>query len=151
VNFRRRGWENGVDVYQDEVMRTLVVIASLAAAIAAGAAPAYADPGSGGPNPDSGFLAALSNAGISYNSGPQAIAAGKKVCEWLDEGQKRSEVIKTVESGNPGFGMSGAATFATLAEHAYCPQAANKPPPAAPTQTWSPPIEFPIPPPPAAF
>jgi Protein of unknown function (DUF732) len=131
-------------------MRTLVVIASLAAAVAAGAGPANADPVSGGPNPDASFLAALSNAGISYNSGPEAVAAGKKVCEWLDEGQKRSDVIKTVESGNPGFGMSGAATFTTLAEHAYCPQAANQPPPPPPTQQWSPPIWFPIPTPGAA-
>jgi hypothetical protein len=149
--FSSSGCDIGLNLYEDGAMRTLVIVASLAAAIAAGTAPAYADPVSGGPNPDAGFLAALSNAGISYNSGPEAVAAGKKVCEWMDEGQPRSEVIKTVSAGNPGFGMSGAAVFTTLAEHAYCPQAANKPPPPPPpTQQWQPPIFFPLPTPGAA-
>ena len=48
-----RGPDNGVSLYEDEAMRTLVVLARLAAAIGL-AAPAHADP-----SPDAGFLGAL--------------------------------------------------------------------------------------------
>jgi hypothetical protein len=97
-------------------MRTLVVLARLAAAIGL-AAQAHADP-----SPDAGSLAALDKASISYHSGPEAVAAARQVCDWINEGQPRSDVIKSVSAGNPGFTMSGAAEFTTLAERAYCPQ-----------------------------
>ncbi|MGA9679820.1 MAG: DUF732 domain-containing protein [Mycobacterium sp.] len=97
-------------------MRTLVVLAMMAAAPAL-AAPACADP-----NPDAGFLATLDKASITYQSGPEAVAAAKQVCDWINQGQVRSDVIKTVSAGNPGFTMSDAATFTTLSERAYCPQ-----------------------------
>ena len=121
-------------------MRTLVVLAMMAAAPAL-AAPAYADP-----NPDAGFLATLDKASITYQSGPEAVAAAKQVCDWINQGQARSDVIKTVSAGNPGFTMSDAATFTTLSERAYCPQppaqpAAQQPAPPPPSWTW---IQFPI-------
>ena len=84
-------------------MRTLVVLALMAAATAL-AAPAYADP-----NPDAGFLATLDKASITYHSGPEAVAAAHQVCDWINSGQARPDVIKTVASGNPGFSMSDAA------------------------------------------
>ena len=121
-------------------MRTLVALAILGAATGV-AAPAYADP-----SPDASFLAALDKASISYQSGPQAVAAAKQVCDWINQGQRRSDVIQTVSAGNPGFGMSGAAEFTTLAERAYCPQhpgepAAQQPP--QPPPSWYQ-IQFPI-------
>ena len=127
-------------------MRTLVVLALMAAATAL-AGPACADP-----TPDAGFLASLDKASITYHSGPEAVAAAHQVCDWINGGQVRSDVIKTVSAGNPGFTMSDAATFTTLAERAYCPQppaqpAAQQPPSPPPSWTW---IQFPIPTPGAA-
>jgi len=121
-------------------MRTLVVLATLAAATGL-AAPAHADP-----SPDASFLAALDKASITYHSGPDAIAAARQVCDWINQGQRRSDVIETVSAGNPGFTMSNAAEFTTLAERAYCPQhpeepAAQQPPPLPPSWTM---IQFPI-------
>jgi hypothetical protein len=121
-------------------MRTLVVLAMMAAATAL-AVPASADP-----NPDAGFLAALDKASITYHSGPEAVTAAKQVCDWINQGQARSDVIKTVSAGNPGFTMSDAAEFTTLAERAYCSQppaqpAAQQPPPPPPSWYW---IQFPI-------
>ncbi len=127
-------------------MRTLVVLAMMAAATAL-ASPAYADP-----NPDAGFLTTLDKASITYHSGPEAVAAAHQVCDWINQGQARSEVIKTVAAGNPGFSMSDAAKFTTLSERAYCAQppaqpAAQQPPSAPPWWTW---IQFPLPTPGAA-
>jgi hypothetical protein len=135
------GRDNGVDLYEDEAMRTLVVLATLAAATGL-AAPAHADP-----SPDAGFLAALDKASITYHSGPEAVAAAKQVCDWINQGQRRSDVIETVSTVNPGFTMSNAAEFTTLAERAYCPQtpgepAAQQPPP--PPPSWYQ-IQFPLP------
>ena len=103
-------------------MRILLAIAGSAAMIL-GAAPAQADPG-----PDANFLASLKNDGISFRSDTQAISAAHQVCDWMDGGEKRSDVIKTVQSGNPGFTMEGAANFTTLAERAYCPGGKKLPP-----------------------
>ena len=130
----------GVELYKNGFMRTLVVLATLAAAIAL-AVPATADP-----TPDPGFLTTLDKASITYHSGPEAVAAAHQVCDWINGGQARSDVIKTVAAGNPGFSMSDAATFTTLSERAYCP---NPPPQPATQQPQSPPpwwtwIQFPI-------
>ena len=121
-------------------MRTLVVLATLAAAtgLATGlVVPAHADP-----SPDANFLASLDKASISYQSGPQAVAAAHQVCDWINQGQRRSDVIQTVSSGNPGFGMSGAEEFTTLAERAYCPGHPGEPA----AQPQPPPQPQPLPP-----
>jgi Protein of unknown function (DUF732) len=133
--------DNGVNLYENEAMRRLVVLATLAAATGL-AAEAHADP-----SPDADFLAALDKGSISYHSGPEAIAAAKQVCDWINQGQRRSDVIEAVSAGNPGFAMSGAAEFTTLAERAYCPQhpdepAAQQPQPMPPS--WYQ-IQFPLP------
>ena len=115
-------------------MRTLVALTSLTAAIGL-AAPAHADPG-----PDASFLGALDKAGITYHSGPAAVAAAKQVCDWENQGQRRSDVISAISAGNPGFTMSSAVQFATLAEESYCPSrppepVVQAPPPAPPDWT----------------
>ena len=131
-----------MNLYEDEAMRTLVAFATLAVATGL-AAPAHADP-----RPDASFLAALDKAGITYHSGPEAVAAAKQVCDWINQGQRRSDVIVTVSAGNPELTMSYAEQFTTLAERAYCP---DHPQPAAqqPTPAPLPPsfyqIQFPLP------
>ena len=123
-------------------MRTLAVLAAMAVATGL-AAPAYADPG-----PDESFLGGLDKAGITYHSGPEAVAAAKQVCDWINQGQRRSDVIVAVSTSNPGFAMSGAEQFTTLAERAYCPDhprepaAQPSPPPALPPSFYQ--IQFPI-------
>ena len=136
------GQDNGVNLYEDEAMRTLVVLAALATATGL-AAPAHADP-----SPDASFLAALDKADITYHSGPEAVAAAKQVCDWINQGQRRSDVIVTVSAGNPGLTMSSAEEFTTFAERAYCPDhpqpAAQQPAPAPlPPSFYQ--IQFPIP------
>jgi Protein of unknown function (DUF732) len=62
-------------------MRLLVVLAAFGAAIGL-AAPAQADP-------DSDFLAGLNNAGITYQSGPDAIGIGRRACDLMDQVTRR--------------------------------------------------------------
>jgi Protein of unknown function (DUF732) len=135
------GWDNGVNLYENEAMRTLVVLATLAVATGL-AAPAYADP-----SPDATFLTALDKDGITYHSGPEAVAAARQVCDWVNQGQRRSDVIVAVSTSNPGFAMSSAEEFTTLAERAYCSdhprEPAAQPPPALPPSFYQ--IQFPIP------
>jgi hypothetical protein len=123
-------------------MRTVVALAILAAATGL-AAPAHADP-----SPDASFLAGLDKAGITYHSGPEAIAAAKQVCDWINQGQRRSDVIVAVSAGNPGLEMSSAEEFTTVAERAYCPDhprepAVQPPPPPLPPSFYQ--IQFPLP------
>ena len=66
-----------------------ILVASVAVLIGL-AAPAYADPTS----EDANFLAALDNAGISYGSPNQAIAAGNAVCQLLSEGRGLCDLVR---------------------------------------------------------
>jgi hypothetical protein len=95
-------------------VRLLVGLAGLAAAIGL-AAPAHADP-------DADFLAALNNARITYQNGPDAIAIGKRACQLMDQGHPEADVIKGMTQQNAGFSTDGASQFTRIAEGAYCPQ-----------------------------
>jgi hypothetical protein len=119
---RRR--DNWADVDDDEAMRPLIALASLAVVIG-GAAPAHADPGTADSGADASFLAALRQAGITYNSGDTAVAAAKAACGLIDQGQPQIDVVKQVTEQNPGFTISGAAKFTAIAASAYCPQHLN--------------------------
>jgi Protein of unknown function (DUF732) len=61
----------------------LVMLASFATVIGV-ATPAQADSGSNDPSRDASFLAALDKADITYHSGPDAVAVGKRACELMD-------------------------------------------------------------------
>ena len=127
-------------------MRMLVVLAGSAALIGA-AAPAYADPvGSSGA--DARFIAALNQAGITYQDPAAAVGVGKRACQLMDEGDPQVEVIKSVSSSNPGFTLDGAAQFTMIAASAYCPQhlgqQVTQTPPPAPTPQPMPIIDIPI-------
>ena len=96
-------------------MKRLLLLASIAAAIGL-AAPAHADAG------DDGFLAALQQAGITHRGAPEAIAAGRAVCQLMDQGLTPMDTVNAVRSTNPGFTPEHAARFAITAASAYCPQ-----------------------------
>jgi Protein of unknown function (DUF732) len=103
-------------------MRKLVGLAGLAVLIAM-AAPANADPNDDTKGTTDGlFLASLQQDGLSFQDGPAAITAGKKSCQYMDQGHAKAEVIKGISSANPGFSGEDAAKFMTTAAKAYCPE-----------------------------
>lgn len=97
-------------------MKRLLLLLSAAAAIGL-AAPAHADNSA-----DAGFLAALDQAGITHRGASQAIAAGKAVCQLMDQGVSPMDTVNAVRSTNPGFTPEHAARFALSAASAYCPE-----------------------------
>ena len=111
--------DNGANLYDDEAMRFLVMLAGFAAVLGV-ATPAQADPGNSGR--DASFLTALNKAGITYQDPAVAVAVAKKACELMDQGNPEVIVIKSVSSSNPGFTADGAAQFTMIAASAYCPQ-----------------------------
>ena len=138
--------DNGADLYKDEDMRLPIVLASFAAVIGL-AAPAQADV-------DGDFLAGLNNAGITYQSGPDAIGIGRRACDLMDQGHPPADVIKAMTDQNPGFTNDAAVRFLEVAENTLCPQhiggAVSAPPPPPPAEPAVPPF-FPWPAPPAAL
>jgi hypothetical protein len=137
--------DNGADLYKDEDTRLPIVLASFAAVILA--APARADA-------DGDFLAGLNNAGITYQSGPDAIGIGRRACGLMDQGHPPAGAIKAMTDQNPGFTNDAAARFLEVAENTLCPQhiggAVSPPPPPQPSEPAVPPF-FPWPAPPAAL
>lgn len=106
--------------------RTLALL-GIAAAIGC-AAPAHADP-AGQPSAEevaavsnADFLDSLRAAGITFSNPGQAVAAGRAVCGLVGAGEPGLEVITDIKTNNPGFTTDGAAQFAAIAAHAYCPQ-----------------------------
>ena len=133
------GRDIGANLYEDEAMRFLVMLAGFAAALGV-ATPAQADPGR-----DASFLAALNKAGITYQDPAVAVAVAQKACELMDQGNPEVIVIKSVSSSNPGFTADGAAQFTMIAASAYCPQHMGRPiTQAPPTPQQQPLIDFPI-------
>ncbi|OMC41067.1 DUF732 domain-containing protein [Mycobacterium sp. IS-1264] len=89
------------------------------------AAPAYADDGDGeggDVGTDKAFLAELQQAGLTYQDPNSAVAAGKSVCQLVDEGKSAAEIITELRNRNPSFQGTSAAKFTALAAAAYCPQ-----------------------------
>lgn len=101
-------------------MRMLVALAGFAALVGV-AVPAHADPGVASGS-DASFIAALNQAGITYQDPAAAVGVGKRACELMDQGSPQVDVIKSVSSSNPGFTVDGAAQFTMIAASAYCPQ-----------------------------
>lgn len=69
---------------------------------------------------DEKFLAILRSDDINYESAPAAIAAGHKVCEYLESGMKWHEVAGDIQnsSGLPDYDTG---YFMGAAVVAYCP------------------------------
>jgi Protein of unknown function (DUF732) len=118
------------DLYDDEAMRLLVVLASFTTVVSL-ATPAQAEPS----GLDATFLTELNNAGITYQSGPDAIKIGRRACQLMDQGHPQPDVVKSMTEQNPGFTTDAATKFAEIAEGVYCPQhlgaspAPQQPPP----------------------
>ncbi|CQD21992.1 lprJ [Mycobacterium lentiflavum] len=96
-------------------MKALPLLASVIAMVGL-SAPAHADPA------DDAFLAALSNAGITYQSPDRAIKAGQKVCDLANSGTSQLDIVRDIKDLNPAFTMAKAARFAHAAASAYCPE-----------------------------
>lgn len=96
----------------------LVIALAGAAAVVGLAAPAHAEAS----GTDASFLAALDQQGITHRGANQAIAAGRSVCELMDQGLSPMDTVNAVHSTNPGFTMEHAARFAITAATAYCPE-----------------------------
>lgn len=96
-------------------MKLFPFLASVVALIGM-AAPAHADPD------DDAFLAALTTAGISYQSPDKVIKAGQKVCDLANSGTSQLDIVRDIRDLNPSFTMAGAAQFAQAAASVYCPE-----------------------------
>jgi hypothetical protein len=110
-------------------MRLILAFAGLAVAVGA-AAPALADPPPPGvpdnPGADSAFLDSLNKAGMTYNSAPNVITAGRKACDLMNQGLSQGELVNKLSLLNPGLNSGGAMKFAALASSAYCPDFLNR-------------------------
>lgn len=100
----------------DLSVRGITLLASLATAAAALAAPASADP-----TGDS-FLHALTDAGVAYNDPAATEQLGQSICPMLVEpGKSLASVYSTVT--NNGINPDMAAFFTGIAISMYCPSA----------------------------
>jgi hypothetical protein len=120
-------------------MRLFLALSGLAVAVGV-AVPALADPPPpsvpDNPAADATFLDSLNKAGMNYNSGSSAIAAGKMACDLMNAGQSEKDVVDKLSMLNPGLNSGGAMKFAALASSAYCPDYLTKS--SAPTKSNSP-------------
>ena len=73
-----------------------------------------------------GFVAALRQAGFSFNSPGSAVAAGRAVCSCLNNGESGLELVHDVKTHNLGMDMEMASNFAVLSAKYYCPQQLSK-------------------------
>ena len=126
-------------------MRSHIVLATLAALVG------LASPAQAAPDPNANFLGELNKAGITYHDGPAAIAIGRRACELMDQGHSQADVITSMTQENSGFTDDGAKKFTQISERVFCPEHTWGIVPKPPSQQWSPPIDFPLPPLPAAF
>ncbi|MGB6205514.1 DUF732 domain-containing protein, partial [Mycobacterium sp.] len=115
-------------------MRLPLMLATVAATVGlAVAVPALADPGDPPPSPvpddpaaDAHFLDSLQQAGMTYRSGPDAVAAGRMACDMMISGRSEKDVVDELSMRNPGLNSGGAMRFAALAASAYCPDYLSK-------------------------
>jgi Protein of unknown function (DUF732) len=102
--------------YQDTVQPLIPTLASLAVMTGV-AVPAHAD------STDDAFIATVQAAGIGFPDPGRVIAAGKWVCEKAGQGTQMVDVVKDVQSLNPGLTQEKAAKFTAIAANVYCPTA----------------------------
>ena len=97
-------------------MKLLLTMTSIAAIIGM-AVPAHAD------STDDAFIASLNAAGITYSDPDKVIGAGKWVCDTVKGGTQMTDVVKTLQSKNPGLSEAKANKFTMIASNTYCPDA----------------------------
>ena len=126
--------DNPADLDDDGPMRLPLMLATVAATIGlAVGVPTLADPGDPPPGPvpddpaaDSAFLDSLNKAGMTYRSGPDAVAAGRMACNMMISGRSEKDVVDELSMRNPGLNGGGAMRFAALASSTYCPDYLSK-------------------------
>src|ERR1700743_1348219 len=126
--------DNPADLDDDGPMRLPLMLATVPATIGlAVGVPALADPGDPPPGPvpddpaaDSAFLDSLNKAGMTYRSGPDAVAAGRMACNMMISGRSEMDVVNELSARNPGLNNGGAMKFAALASSTYCPDYLSK-------------------------
>ncbi|GAB7144414.1 DUF732 domain-containing protein [Mycobacterium riyadhense] len=96
-------------------MRLIVALVGVAAVIGV-AAPAHAD------GNDDRFLATLRQAGLTYQNADGAIATAKAACGLVQRGRPMADVVKDVQTSNPGLDAESAAKFTAIAANSYCPE-----------------------------
>jgi hypothetical protein len=102
-------------------MKRLLTLLSVASMIGL-AAPVYADPDAPSDNNnDANFLKQVTNAGLTYKDGSQAVAVAKNVCDMADKGTSEADIEKNLVELN-SFSGSGAKQFIVLAANTYCPK-----------------------------
>jgi hypothetical protein len=102
--------DNGADLYEDEAMRLLVVLASFSAVIGL-AVPAHADAG--------GYLAELDKAGVSYSDPTDATNAGLSICHGLETGDSFDTAIDSETA--TGYSAHDAGFIVGAAVENLCP------------------------------
>jgi Protein of unknown function (DUF732) len=100
-------------------MKRLLMLLSVASMIGM-AAPVYADPDAASDNKDAEFLKGMTNAGLTYKEGSQAVAVAKNVCDMADKGTSEPDIEKNLVELN-SFSASGARQFMVIAAKSYCP------------------------------
>ena len=102
-----------------DTMKRLLMLLGVATMIGM-AAPVYADPDAPSDNKDGDFLKQITNAGLTYKDGPQAVAVAKNVCDMAGKGTSEPEIEKKLQDVN-SFSGSGAKQFIVIAAKSYCP------------------------------
>ena len=102
-----------------DTMKRLLMLLGVATMIGM-AAPVYADPDAPSDNKDGDFLKQITNAGLTYKDGPQAVAVAKNVCDMAGKGTSEPEIEKKLQDVN-SFSGSGARQFMVIAANSYCP------------------------------
>jgi hypothetical protein len=100
------------------IVKLRVVAAGLLVAVGM-AAPAHAD------GVDDTFLATVKAAGITFADPGKAIAAARWVCSQSGQGKQMADLVKAIQTQNPGLSGDNAAKFTAIAANTYCPQALN--------------------------
>jgi hypothetical protein len=122
---------------------SLLVFLASSAGVVGLSAPAQAD------GADPRFVAALRDAGITYQDGTDVTGIGRRECQLMDLGRAEPDVIAAMVQQNPGFTTDAATRFTQIAEQDLCPRHIGGKPLPTPTPEWQPPIDFPIFTPPA--
>ncbi len=98
-------------------MKRMLMLLSVASMIGT-AAPVYADPPS---NDDANFLKQMTDAGLTYKDGSQAVAVAKNVCDMANKGTSETDIEKKLQEPN-SFSGNGAKKFIVIAASSYCPK-----------------------------
>ena len=105
-------------------MKHLLVLLSVlfAAVVVAGPASADPTPTETAPADDVDFLHQLSDAGVTFQDGKQAVSVAKNVCQLAGDKTPEEDIEKNLQSGNPSLAGTGANRFMMIAASEYCPK-----------------------------